>query len=348
MKKLFVVLLHTGYWFLYLLLIAAMIRITGRIGAHRSVGLLLSTIFQPPLVWGAISPAVLSFYTYYFFIFPRFLQRKRFAGLLLSCAVVVLLLSALSLRLIILQSPLKKAFSPGELLAMLLFLFFVCLVHGVIALIMKGFVSWYGDIRWKEQLIKRNDEMELALIKSQMNPHFLFNTLNNIDVLIGKDPHLASAYLNKLSDIMRFMLYETRAEKIPLEKELLYIGKYIDLQKIRTSNPGYIQYSVEGAPEGWIIAPMLFMPFIENAFKHADNKKTAAIRLSLRIERDTLHFHCENSYGHQQEKGHDHSGLGNDLIQKRLKLLYPDHHVLDIADENMIYKAKLMLTRYVH
>jgi hypothetical protein len=348
MKKLFVVVLHTGYWLLYLSLIAAMIRITGRIGTHRSVGMLLSTIFYPPLVWGAIFPAVLSFYTFYFFIFPRFLQRKRFAGLLISCAAAVLLLSLLSLTLIYLHPPLKKAYSRGELLAMLLFLAFVCLVHGVIALIMKGFVSWYGDIRWKEQLIRRSDEMELALIKSQLNPHFLFNTLNNIDVLIGKDPDLASAYLNKLSDILRFMLYETRTEKIPLEKELLYIGKYIDLQKIRTSNPDHIQYMVEGAPEGWIIAPMLFMPFIENAFKHADNKKTAAMRVSLRIEKDTLHFECENTYGHRQEQGPDHSGLGNDLIKKRLKLLYPDNHVLEIADANMIYKAKLMLTRNAH
>ncbi|MBN9385279.1 MAG: sensor histidine kinase [Chitinophagaceae bacterium] len=343
MKKWFVVLLHIGYWLLYLLLLLAVLQLAGRTGgSNRRITTVLYWLFRPPLLWVAILPAMLSFYVFYFVVFSRFLQRKKMAALLWSGPVAALSVTLLSLILIYADPP-KKGLSAGEFLAMYVSMSLLALVHGVIALIIKGFVSWYGDIRLKERLMQRNDEMELALVKSQLNPHFLFNTLNNIDVLIGKDPQLASAYLNKLSDILRFMLYETKTEKIPLEKEMLYIGRYIDLQKIRTANPDYIHYTVEGEPGGWVIAPMIFIPFIENAFKHADNKKTSRIRVSLHIGKGTLIFCCENSHAQQRDSPPDHSGLGNGLIQKRLNLLYPDSHVLEISDADGIYKAKLSL-----
>ena len=186
--------------------------------------------------------------------------------------------------------------------------------------------------------------MELALVKSQINPHFLFNTINNIDVLIEKDAVKASAYLNKLSDIMRFMLYETKTEKIPLSKELQYIEKYIDLQRIRTSNPNYVNYTVEGDPCDLMIEPMLFIPFIENAFKHAEGKKAEdAIKIRFSIGHRSIAFDCENRYSVYQLERPDHSGMGNDLIKKRLSLLYPGKHSLDIVTGDGIYKAKLTL-----
>jgi len=348
-KKWFAVLLHIGYWLLYLLLLLTVLQLVGRVdGRHRSIATVLYRLFMPPLLWTAILPAVLSFYIFYTVIFSRLLQRKKMAALLWVGPAVVASVSLFPVMLVYLDPPLKKALSAGELLPMFVIISVLTLIHGVIALVMKGFVSWYGDIRLKERLMQRNDEMELALVKSQLNPHFLFNTLNNIDVLIGRDADLASAYLNKLSDILRFILYETKTEKIPLEKELLYIGKYIHLQKIRTSNPDHIQYTVEGEPGGWTIAPMIFIPFIENAFKHADNKRTAGVRISVHIEKDMLNFCCENSYVQRRDAPPDHSGLGNDLIRKRLKLLYPDSHVLEISDTNDIYKAKLVLNGNAH
>lgn len=343
MKKWFVVLLHIGYWLLYLLLLATILRLVAIGGRNRSFSTVLYWLLRPPLLWTAILPAALSFYIFYTFIFSRLLQRKKMVTLLWAAPAVVALVSLFPVMLVYLDPPLKKPLSAGELLPMFVAVSVLTFIHGVIALVMKGFVSWYGDIRLKERLMQRNDEMELALVKSQLNPHFLFNTLNNIDVLIGRDPDMASAYLNKLSEILRFMLYETRSEEVPLEKEVQYIGKYIDLQKIRTANPDHIHYTVEGEPRGWIVAPMIFIPFIENAFKHADNKKKGLIRISLRIEKDVLIFCCENSHGRQQDGPPDHSGLGNDLIQKRLKLLYPDSHVLEISDADDIYKANLTL-----
>jgi two-component system LytT family sensor kinase len=222
---------------------------------------------------------------------------------------------------------------------------FITFVCGGIALIMKGFIAWYDDIKIKAELNKRNYEIELALMKAQINPHFLFNTINNIDVLIQKDSSKASEYLNKLSDMMRFMLYETKTEKINLEKELSYLKKYVELQKIRTSNPNYITYEVKGGTEDLLIEPMLFIPFIENAFKHSENKKIDnAIKISFRIETGKIKFECENAYSEEGHLRPEYSGLGNDLIRRRLALLYPNKHTFEINSENGIYKVNLVLS----
>jgi sensor histidine kinase YesM len=222
-------------------------------------------------------------------------------------------------------------------------------INGVIGLVMKGFITWYEEIKLKEDLDHKNYEMELALVKSQISPHFLFNTINNIDVLIEKDAKKASVYLNKLSDIMRFMLYETKTEEIFLTEELTYIEKYIDLQKIRTSNPNYVHFQVYGDPEDVTIAPMLFIPFIENAFKYAENKKVEnAIKIRVVIVKDRIGFDCENVFSDETEGRPEPGGLGNDLIRRRLMLLYPRTHSLEITNLNNVYKVTLILYNHAH
>jgi LytS/YehU family sensor histidine kinase len=220
----------------------------------------------------------------------------------------------------------------------------ITIANGTIGLIVKGFINWFNDIKFKSELNKKNYEMELALVKSQLNPHFLFNTINNIDVLISRDAARASAYLNRLSDIMRFMLYETKAAKINLDKELTYIEKFIELQKIRTTNEYYVNYSIKGDPTNFMIPPMLLISFIENAFKHAENKKVKnAINIHLDIEKEKLRFECENAYNQNIKIRSEQSGLGNDLIKKRLALLYPEKHALNITNNNGMYKVVLSL-----
>jgi two-component system LytT family sensor kinase len=169
----------------------------------------------------------------------------------------------------------------------------------------------------------------------------LFNTINNIDILIEKDPKTASSYLNKLSEMMRFMLYETKTETISLESEVKYIEKYVELQKIRTSNPDFVKMSIKGNANGKKIVPMLFIPFIENAFKHVSNKKTEnAIEIHLEIANNKIEFECSNWYSTTVGKT---DGIGNELIQKRLNLLYPNKHVLQIVKSQDRYTVKLTL-----
>lgn len=188
--------------------------------------------------------------------------------------------------------------------------------------------------------------MELALVKSQINPHFLFNTINNIDVLITKDPEKASDYLNRLSDIMRFMLYESKPDRVLYTREIAYIEKYIDLHKIRNNNPDYVRFEKEGEAANLMIPPMLFIPFIENAFKHVgDKKQQPAIHIRMAVDREAIHFICSNHYFPKNNlSGVDpDSGLGDQLIRRRLQLLYPDKHTLSITTDNNIYCVSLKI-----
>jgi LytS/YehU family sensor histidine kinase len=171
----------------------------------------------------------------------------------------------------------------------------------------------------------------------------LFNTLNNIDVLITKNAEKASSYLNQLSDIMRFMLYETKTEKILLSKELAYVQKYIELQKIRTVNPDFVYFNVEGETTYDYIAPMVLIPLVENAFKHAINLKHGnVINIKVWVKKSIIGFECENKYQESTEKS-EHGGLGNELIKKRLELLYANRHTLEIIKKETIYKVKLII-----
>jgi LytS/YehU family sensor histidine kinase len=218
------------------------------------------------------------------------------------------------------------------------------LFAGIVGCLFKGFISWYSEIRFKEQLVQKNLQSELALLKAQINPHFLFNTINNIDVLIEKEPKAASLYLKQLSDIMRFMLNDAPSEYIPLSKELEYIKKYIELQKIRTSNDKYVNLNIIGASEKLMVAPAIFIPFIENAFKHSTNKKIEnAINITIEIIGNDLSFRCINFFDNSNTFEQEKSGLGIDLIKQRLQLLYKDQHELNIIKTDNRFEVTLKI-----
>jgi LytS/YehU family sensor histidine kinase len=222
---------------------------------------------------------------------------------------------------------------------------FISTTCGIVALVIKGFITWLQEIQLKEALKEKNYEMEMALVKSQLDPHLLFNTINNIDALILKDAVRASEYLNKLSNIMRFILYETKTDRIALSREIEYIGKYIDLQKMRTANESYVRYTVIGNAENKQIAPMVFIPFIENAFKHSHNKKVEnAITVNIFIEEETTRLYCENKCDNNYKRDDKDSGLGNELIQKRLNLIYAEKHQLQVNKTSDIYSVNLTIS----
>jgi hypothetical protein len=299
----------------------------------------------------AILPAVFGFYTFYTILFTQYLKPKRkfhfFLGLIILtlCCGMIGVINVTVLHYFHL-SPGLFAAGLDSAIPITIIICINGLLNGGMGLVSRGFVSWYNDIRLKEDLYKKNLEIELALVKSQINPHFLFNTINNIDVLIEKDQVLASLYLNKLSDIMRYMLYETKSEKVEVAKEIAYVEKYIELQKIRTPNKNFVTCKLEIFEEDWQIAPMLFIPFIENAFKHAEHLKSgSAIEITIKASADRLLFRCSNKYTVHKKHDQDAGGLGNDLILKRIKLLYPDKHDLEIEDLDSTYTVTLILYR---
>jgi len=202
---------------------------------------------------------------------------------------------------------------------------------------------WLQSQQDKADLEIQNRKSELALLRSQVNPHFLFNTLNNIDTLIRKDPDKASDSVLKLSEIMRYFIYEATAEKVPLEKEIDYLRSFIELQRIRHKDPGTIRFRVSGSPGGVVIAPMLFIPFVENAFKHGiKSNRIPAITVDLLIQPRMIWFEVVNFVDtlHTQEKDVG-KGIGLSNVIRRLELIYPGQHSLTIEEVEDTYKIVL-------
>jgi len=205
--------------------------------------------------------------------------------------------------------------------------------------------DWYQKKEEKKDLERQNLQSELKLLKNQINPHFLFNTLNNIDSMIKKNPDCASQSIVELSEMMRYMIYEANVEKVPLKKELDYIENYLHLQKLQYGNQELVEYTLIGDPAQTEVAPMLFIPFVENAFKHCTNKETKhAIRLSFLFNTDKIRFEAMNIADKARVISKDKtSGIGLDTIKRRLEILYPQRHDLQIQEINDYFCVSLTL-----
>ncbi|MEO5999176.1 MAG: histidine kinase [Chitinophagaceae bacterium] len=305
------------------------------------------------LFFFAFIPSFISYFCYYFILFSRYLQHKKIFlsiihGIFISAGAalfgyILIRYSIESGYMIDMDEGGKHGRSTAIVVIVAMTL--IGIISGVVALVIKGFITWFNEIKLKKALKEKNHEIEMALIKSKLDPHLLFNTINNIDALILRDAVEASNYLNKLSDIMRFMLYETMADKILLSQEIEYIEKYIALQKIRTANENYVHFAVTGNIGNKFIAPMVFIPFIENAFKHSTNKKLEnAITVNIFIKHDSIQLICENIFDSRQPVKQNKGGLGNELIQKRLDLIYAGNHILEVHKTNELYTVNLTIT----
>lgn len=213
------------------------------------------------------------------------------------------------------------------------------------AIAIKLLKAWYASQQEKKELINQSLISELALLRSQVNPHFLFNTLNNIDALITKDTERASNAIIKLSEIMRYMLYDSTTEIVPLDKELDYIDSFIALQQLRLKNDMHTKFTVKGNPKGIMVPPMLFVSFVENAYKHGTKQKNRpGVVISLDIKENTLIFEVINSYSENNNRSKDGTGgIGMQNVRRRLDLLYKDKHGLVVKKENGEYRVVLKL-----
>jgi LytS/YehU family sensor histidine kinase len=191
---------------------------------------------------------------------------------------------------------------------------------------------------------KEKAEAELNFLKSQINPHFLFNSLNSVYFLIDKNNTEARESLHKFSDMLRYQLYELNGPRIPVEREVTYLQEYVDLQKLRKDENYSVQFSSSPDVKGFSIEPLLLVPFVENAFKHIShfNERNNFVKLNLSRSNGHFHFNIENS----KEPGkttEQHGGIGLVNVKRRLELLYPGKHSLHIEDKNDLYKVELQL-----
>lgn len=192
------------------------------------------------------------------------------------------------------------------------------------------------------KLQKSTTESELQFLKSQINPHFLFNTINNANILIDDDPILASQILTKLDDLLRYQGKENNKEKIKLKDDIRFLTDYLDLEKIRRDDFNFI-IQTQGDLDTVEVAPLLFIPFVENAVKHnLDSNAPSYVNLVFRQDNHLLIFICENSkplFSQPKKTG----GLGLNNIARRLNLLYENKYVLEKTETEQKYTVKLSL-----
>jgi two-component system, LytTR family, sensor kinase len=219
------------------------------------------------------------------------------------------------------------------------------IINTIYAVLIRLAIDWFEAQKLKAELINRNQASELALLRSQVNPHFLFNTLNNIYSLVYKKSDDAPEAVMKLSSIMRYMLYDATSDKVLLDKEIEYLNSFIELQKLRLRQQDFVEINIHGQASNQTIAPMLLIAFVENAFKHASkNSPKPGILINLFIEADQIRFIVTNHIRKSSESSGDPmGGIGLHNIQRRLDLLYPGKHSLVITEDQDIFTVKLVI-----
>lgn len=200
----------------------------------------------------------------------------------------------------------------------------------------------------RQQLIEDKLNAELKILKAQIDPHFLFNTLNMAyaSAIKSSDTHTADI-VEKLAVLMRYVIYESNGDKVPLEKDINYVENYISLQlqRLATDITSNIKCSIKGVWQGYQIAPMILIPFIENVFKHGIRlNEKSGIDINLNFQSGLLILETRNTQTNNKDsKDISNSGIGLDNVKKRLKIIYPNRHKLEIETTNSIYHSRLEL-----
>lgn len=205
--------------------------------------------------------------------------------------------------------------------------------------------QWLGAEERQKLIENEKLNTELSFLKSQINPHFLFNTLNNIYSLAVVKSDATAGAVMKLSSIMRYVLSDTKQHVVPLEKEIKFIQHYIDLQGVRLTDKIAIHFTVSGPVEDRQIAPLLFIPFVENAFKYGISaKESSEINIKVEVTNNTIGFYSDNRIIAAETDKENNNGIGLKNTKRRLEILYPGKHVLEIKNENNHFLVHLTLT----
>ena len=303
--------------------------------------------FWLAVLFGVLMNQVI-FYSTAFFIVPRFLRLKNIPLLIITLISVFVLINVFESFV---DYYWLVGFFSSESESYLSYLgynatssFFILLLGLSYALIK----SWFKSEKLKRVLYEEKLTTEMAFLKAQINPHFLFNVLNSFyaKALKNNVPELADN-IAMLAELMRYMVYETNEDKVAIEKEIHHLKKFIQVYQLRIANDDdvSINFSIEGAVEHIKISPMILIPFVENAIKHGiDPKAKSVIDISLKVEQNKMYFKVSNTI-HRSFHGlvDEPSGFGLDNLKKRLSILYPNRYTLDTKEENGYYLSSLIL-----
>lgn len=324
---------HCIFWLLYMSLILALN--SGREGILINItNVLIHSAFLASLI-----------YTNTYYLIPEYLSKKRFFRYLAWLTFLTVIATPLEVFCLYQNLRLYPQ-AQAELLqnqsAHGIFMFVVLSTTTIFSIAKE----WLLQQRVQRDLERRNLQSELAFLKSQINPHFLFNTLNNLYALSLKKSDKAPELLLRLSEMMRYMLYECNHKTVPLEREIQYLQNYLELEKVRYGEKARIEFDyVVDDLEAYSIAPLLFIPLLENAFKHGLSHHLAGgfVEIALFAEGARLDFTIRNNKSQLKEDRYFKGGIGLKNIKRRLELLYPNHHDFTIEDAPDSYAVYLQI-----
>jgi len=212
----------------------------------------------------------------------------------------------------------------------------------------KGWFMLSDANRRLSQLQKEKTETELKALKGQINPHFLFNSLNSIYSLALNSPDKTPEVVLKLSDILRYVIYESNVDLIALSKEVKYLNDYIDLQKLRTDDRAVVTFNISGDLKSIMIAPLLLFPLVENSFKHGIKGATGKSFVNIRLQSSEkqVSFDIENNKGFADDiEKNEFKGIGLENVRKRLEMIYPGKHELNVDGNGETFKVRLIINQ---
>lgn len=278
------------------------------------------------------------------YFLPKYLLKKRY--LAYFSAVLLSIISYLTIQSLLdyyLYGYIVGPLYNSKLLTTLSYNFFSTLWYLGLMLSLKLSIDWYSQQLIIQKITVEKLNAEVNFLRAQVNPHFLFNVLNNLYALTLKKSELAPDVVLKLSEMMEYMLYDSNDEKVSLEKELSYLNNYIDLERFRFSGEANITLNINNPVNGAEIAPLLLLPLVENAFKHGLSKQIENnwLTINIGLEGSTLKVQVENSKPNLTL--HNKGGIGLTNLYSRLDLLYPDQYQLQTEEHKHNYIARLSI-----
>jgi sensor histidine kinase YesM len=290
-----------------------------------------------------IAGLIILTYVHLWYLLPQFFNKKNY--LVYGVLVFVLLLLTTLFRFIvgwelvrILGWEMSREFTPNYFVGMMVTGLFIILITIPLRLI----ENYFKKEELEQELKTQQLEAELRFLKAQVNPHFLFNALNNIYSLSFTNSSQTPEMILKLSDMMSYMLYDCKTEKVKLTSEINYLRNFIALQQLKKDGELNVEFLTKGEFSNINITPMLFIPFFENAFKHGnlEDTKNGWLQSEMKVENGKLFFSIKNTTPRDKLK-REKGGVGLENVRERLNLLYPERHKLKIEKKENVFNVEL-------
>lgn len=321
---------HLFFWCLSFLILVNVLKVSAEV---KQIDIVYTTIFHIPIL--------LVVYANLRLLFPHLLEKGRY--LWYSISVLALVASGSAFYLLLFDRWIDYIFEGYYFIAYYSFwdisLFFV--IYLFTTSLLRLARGWF---RLQEIETEKN-KAELKALHAQINPHFLFNSLNSIYALARKHSDEVPEKIVQLSDLMRHVIYDADSDFISLDKEIEMLRNYIGLQNLRSQNQNQILFEAKGNTKGKSIAPMLLLPFIENSFKHGikGGAEDVFVHINLNVTGNTLRLEVANSKGKAADPEKEQKGIGIENVRKRLDLIYPGEYDLKISEDERTFKVKLSI-----